>query len=100
MFFSSIPPSKNNFRSKIPIPKELSEYGNATDLSRMLHTESEYRPVASFQKDSLWEQSSKKLEINLEVQDKIHDNESNWIRHDNSNDPAEYSEKHYNKKHI
>ncbi|KAI5432589.1 hypothetical protein KIW84_020049, partial [Lathyrus oleraceus] len=89
VFFSSIPPSKNNFRSKIPIPKELSEYGNATDLSRMLHTESEHRQVAS-----------KKLEINLEVQDKIHDNESNWITHDNSNHPAEYSEKHYYKKHI
>ncbi|CAI8583881.1 unnamed protein product [Vicia faba] len=25
VFFSSIPPSKNNFRSKVPVPKELSE---------------------------------------------------------------------------
>ncbi|XP_058757261.1 probable protein S-acyltransferase 6 [Vicia villosa] len=129
VFFSSIPPSKNSFRSKVPIPKELSEssrrkgvdtvmipaynevdemeknyrdeqYGKGSDLSetsvdlsRMLHTESGQRQVASFLKHSLWERSSKKWEVNPEVLDEIHDMESNRITGDSSNEPGDNSAK-------
>ncbi|XP_058733616.1 probable protein S-acyltransferase 7 [Vicia villosa] len=98
VFLSSIPPSKNNFRSKVSIPKELSESSSRrkgvdlretyVDISRLLHIESMQRQV-----DSFLERSSKKLEINLEVFDEIHDRESNWIIDDGSNELGDNSTK-------
>ncbi|CAK8576845.1 unnamed protein product [Lathyrus sativus] len=77
VFLSSIPPSKNNFRSKVSVPKELSKSSRrkGVDLSEtFVHI-------------------SKKIEINVEVFDEIYDRESNWITDDSSNEPVDNSTK-------
>lgn len=114
VFCSSIPISKNSFRSKVPKePPESSrrrgvdtlimpvyneadevekdykdeEYGKSSDLSdtsvdlgSMLHTERGQRQVASFLRQSLWEQSSRKWETASDVLDEVHeDGESKRI---------------------
>lgn len=122
VFCSSIPISKNSFRSKVPRePTESSrrrgvdtlmmpvyneadevekdykdeEYGKSSDLSdtsvdlgSMLHTERGQRQVASFLRQSLWEQSSRKWETASDVLDEVHeDGESKRITSDSSNEP-------------
>lgn len=128
VFCSSIPISKNNFRSKVPKePTESSrqrgvdtlmmpvyneadevekdykdeEYGKSSDLSdtsvdlgSMLHTERGQRQVASFLRQSLWEQSSRKWETASDVLDEVHeDDESKRITSDSGNEPGGNSTK-------
>lgn len=128
VFCSSIPLSKNNFRSKVPKePTESSrrrgvdtlmmpvyneadevekdykdeEYGKSSDLSdtsvdlgSMLHTERGQRQVASFLRQSLWDQSTRKWETASDVLDEGHeDGESKRITSDSGNEPGGNSTK-------
>jgi palmitoyltransferase ZDHHC9/14/18 len=62
VFFSSIPPSKNNFRTKVPIPKESTESSRRRGVDTLMMPV--YNEVGEVEKDYKDEEYGKGSELN------------------------------------